>query len=290
MKGSWKLCVISGSLMVFAVLGVLVLLGHSVSSADSEKKEFPITQNLVEESETGESVSGESVSGEGTADEGELRNAVELREDTDDKGAESDSTDKVTKKDKKKDKKKAENSSKENDVDNTNVQASVGVELEGEQSLGAEIAYYAKRFLGLRYVYGGTELPNIESITYTHLQEGEKSDVPDTAGIEATNKRLFSNEYGVDSSGFVMKVFEHFDIKLPRSCAKQAEGKDILIKVKDVQPGDILFYGAGADKITHCGIYVGDGKVVHASSQKKMVTLSDMNYRRIVKVKRVYED
>lgn len=212
MKGSWKLCVISGSLMVFAVLGALVFLGHSVSLADSEEKEFIIEQGL-----TGEDGAAGKVTGAG---------------------------------------------------------------------MEAELAQYARHFVGIRYVYGGTKLPDIESVTYTDSVKGGI----DTEQLEQTNKRIWGDEYGVDSSGFVMKVFAHFGIKLPRTCVEQADGKDILIKVKDVQPGDILFYGAGADKITHCGIYVGDGQVIHASSQKKMVTLSDMNYRRIVKVKRVIKD
>lgn len=280
MKNSWKLCVAAGSFMMFAVLGVLVILGHTTSSADSEQKTFQTSQSV-----TGGGVTGESVTDNGITDKSVSGGSIT------DKGAKG--TDEATKKREnelpEKDAAKADDS----EGDSTNIQASVGKVMEPEevedQSLGAEIAYYARRFLGIRYVYGGTDLPSIESITYCYFNAGKKGDATDSAAIEEANKKIFGGEYGVDSSGFVKTVFSHFGIKLPRSCAKQAEeGKDILIKVKDVQPGDILFYGTSDNKITHCGIYVGDGKVVHASSQKKMVTMSDMNYRRIVKVKRAW--
>lgn len=258
MKNSWKLCVTAGSFMMFAVLGVLVILGHTTSSADSEQKTFQTSQSV-----TGGSISDKGVTG---TDEATKKRENELSEKE------------AAKKD-------------PFEEDGTTIQASIGKVIEDveDQSLGAEIAYYARRFLGIRYVYGGTDLPSIESIAYCYFKEGKKGDATDSAAIEKANKEIFGGEYGVDSSGFVKAVFSHFGIKMPHSCAKQAEeGKDILIKVKDVQPGDILFYGTSDNKITHCGIYVGDGKVVHASSQKKMVTMSDMNYRRIVKVKRAW--
>lgn len=270
MKNSWKLCVAAGSFMMFAVLGVLVILGHTTSSADSEQKTFQTSQSV-----TGGGVTGESVTDNGTTDKSVSGGSI---------------TDKATSKGKK-NRKEKDAAKKDPFEEDGTIQASVGKVVEDveDQSLGAEIAYYARRFLGIRYVYGGTDLPSIESIAYCYFKEGKKGDAMDSAAIEEANKKIFGGEYGVDSSGFVKTVFSHFGIKMPRSCAKQAEeGKDILIKVKDVQPGDILFYGTSDNKITHCGIYVGDGKVVHASSQKKMVTMSDMNYRRIVKVKRAW--
>ncbi len=271
MKNSWKLCVAAGSFMMFAVLGVLVILGHTTSSADSEQKTFQTSQSV-----TGGGVTGESVTDNGTTDKSVSGGSI---------------TDKATSKGKKNRKEKDAEKKDPFEEDGTTIQASIGKVIEDveDQSLGAEIAYYARRFLGIRYVYGGTDLPSIESIAYCYFKEGKKGDATDSAAIEKANKEIFGGEYGVDSSGFVKTVFSHFGIKMPRSCAKQAEEwKDILIKVKDVQPGDILFYGTSDNKITHCGIYVGDGKVVHASSQKKMVTMSDMNYRRIVKVKRAW--
>ena len=134
-------------------------------------------------------------------------------------------------------------------------------------------------------VQGGTKLPKIGrddySFTYTY-NKGKGNTVVLRAGSR------WGDEAGVDSSGFVMKVFEEFGIELPRTVEEQARvGREV--KIKDIQPGDIVFYGAGEDSITHCGIYVKDGRVLHASAQAGMVIDSDMNYRRIAAVRRVCE-
>ena len=90
----------------------------------------------------------------------------------------------------------------------------------------------------------------------------------------------------VGCSGFVRAVYKYYKIDLPRDCKKQAEeGKEV--KIKDIEPGDIVFYGANRNNITHCGIYIQDGKVIHSSAEAKKVVISDMNYRRIITVRRV---
>ena len=96
----------------------------------------------------------------------------------------------------------------------------------------------------------------------------------------------WGDSYGVDSSGFVMKVFEKFNVKLPRAVKGQAQ-QGTEVKIKDIRPGDIIFYGTSDARITHCGIYVGGDRVVHASARTKAVKISDMNYRRMAKVVRV---
>lgn len=91
---------------------------------------------------------------------------------------------------------------------------------------------------------------------------------------------------GVDSPGFVQAVFRYYNIELPRSCKEQEKtGEDI--QIKDAKAGDIIFYGADANEVTHCGICLGDGRVVHSSSKAGKVIISDMNYRKIISVRRV---
>ena len=68
-----------------------------------------------------------------------------------------------------------------------------------------------------------------------------------------------------DCSGFVWYVFDKQGIKLPRTADKQFEiGKSVA--VKELQPGDIVFFTTYEPGASHCGIYVGEGKFVHASS------------------------
>ncbi|MCH5265199.1 MAG: C40 family peptidase [Lachnospiraceae bacterium] len=97
--------------------------------------------------------------------------------------------------------------------------------------------------------------------------------------------------YALDSAGFVKLVFAgcgaNFQLTLPDSCREQAKlGREV--ELKDCQPGDVIFYGVTDDKITHCGIYLGENQVIHATKEKGVV-ISDMNYRRIVMAKRMIE-
>lgn len=86
---------------------------------------------------------------------------------------------------------------------------------------------------------------------------------------------------GFDCSGFTVKVFEENDFSLPRRSSDQAEaGKNI--DIKDVKPGDLLFFAtAGGSRVSHVGIVhdIGsDGEVrfIHASTSKG-VMISSLN-------------
>ena len=70
---------------------------------------------------------------------------------------------------------------------------------------------------------------------------------------------------GVDCSGFVQAVFEHNGISLPRTADSQFEvGRPV--KMRDLQPGDLVFFETYAAGASHVGIYLGGGRFVHASS------------------------
>lgn len=104
-----------------------------------------------------------------------------------------------------------------------------------------EIVDFALQFVGNPYVYGGTSLTN-----------------------------------GADCSGFVMSVFAQFGYELPRVAAAQcaaSEKKD----VSSIEVGDLVFYGDGG--IDHVALYIGDGKIVHASTAATGIKVSDYNYR-----------
>lgn len=70
---------------------------------------------------------------------------------------------------------------------------------------------------------------------------------------------------GVDCSGFVQAVFEHNGISLPRTADSQFEvGR--AVKMRDLQAGDLVFFETYAAGASHVGIYLGNGRFVHASS------------------------
>lgn len=77
---------------------------------------------------------------------------------------------------------------------------------------------------------------------------------------------------GTDCSGFTMSVHKHFGILIPRSSVAQAAGGK-PVSVASVQPGDIIYYG------NHVGIYIGGGKIVHASTEKTGIKISNYTYR-----------
>lgn len=78
-------------------------------------------------------------------------------------------------------------------------------------------------------------------------------------------------ERGFDCSGLVRFVAKAFDIALPRTARQQATmGVEIPKDLAAMKPGDLLTFGRGS-RISHIGIYVGDGKMVHASTTKRRV-------------------
>ena len=70
---------------------------------------------------------------------------------------------------------------------------------------------------------------------------------------------------GFDCSGFVRYVLSAIQLVMPRTAAQQAElGATIPKDTTRLRPGDLLTFGRGG-RVTHIGIYVGNGRYVHAS-------------------------
>ena len=77
-----------------------------------------------------------------------------------------------------------------------------------------------------------------------------------------------TTDKGFDCSGFVQKVYKEMGYSIGRTTQLQAiEGE----KVEDYVPGDILCFGRSKWNIIHTGIYIGDGKFIHASSPEGVV-------------------
>ena len=114
-------------------------------------------------------------------------------------------------------------------------------------ALGEQIVAYAKQYLGCPYVYGA-------------------------AGSSS-----------FDCSGFTMYVYKHFGYELSNSATAQSK-KGTYVAKEDLMPGDLVFFldYETMDGIGHCGIYVGDGNFIHASSGSgycvKISTLTSGSY------------
>lgn len=88
---------------------------------------------------------------------------------------------------------------------------------------------------------------------------------------------------GTDCSGFTLYIMDKVaGVSLPHSSIAQA-GKGREIEEAHLKPGDLVFYDKGG-RINHVGIYIGDNKIVHASSEKNGIMVSDLyNNRKPVK-------
>ena len=124
---------------------------------------------------------------------------------------------------------------------------------EGVSDIRVELCEFAKQFVGNPYVWGGTSLTK-----------------------------------GADCSGFVLSVFAEYGVTLPHySVAQSKEGT--AIDIDEVLPGDLIFYSNGST-INHVAIYIGNGQVIHASSPKTGIKISNYNYRTPVKARRILVD
>ena len=110
---------------------------------------------------------------------------------------------------------------------------------------GTDVIAYAKKFIGVPYVWGG------------------------------------ASKSGFDCSGFTMYVYKHFGVSLPHYTVSQYNSKKgiKITKQKDLKIGDIVYltdYITGAP-CGHCGLYIGNGDFIHADSSVGYVNISNLN-------------
>ena len=104
-----------------------------------------------------------------------------------------------------------------------------------------EIIHFAKSYLGTPYRYGG------------------------------------ATRSGVDCSGLVTAVYREFNIRLPRTSMDQSQAGD-GVKKSNLKPADLVFFKtSGSGTISHVGIYIGDGKFIHASTSARKVRVDRLN-------------
>lgn len=99
-----------------------------------------------------------------------------------------------------------------------------------------ETIEFARRFLGLPYSWGGT------------------------------------SAYGYDCSGYMQMLCRRRGYALPRDARPQADWSGVTAVAKDqLQPGDLVYFGASEKKITHTGMYIGNGEFINATTFGKPV-------------------
>ncbi len=86
---------------------------------------------------------------------------------------------------------------------------------------------------------------------------------------------------GTDCSGFVMSIFQHFGISLPHSSQALNSVGTAVSSLSEAKLGDILVYPG------HCGIYIGNGKLLSALNSRKGITICSATYNKITAIRRV---
>lgn len=123
--------------------------------------------------------------------------------------------------------------------------------------LRQEVASYALNFVGNPYVWGGTSLTK-----------------------------------GADCSGFVQSIYKQFGYTLPRTSKEQSKSAGYCNVTPDLDhllPGDLIFYTNSKGVVDHVGLYIGDGKIVHAASKKSGIKISSYKTRTPYKARRVIQ-
>jgi SH3-like domain-containing protein len=92
---------------------------------------------------------------------------------------------------------------------------------------------------------------------------------------------------GFDCSGFTQMIERQRGIIMPRDADLQAAWSGVVpVDRKDLQPGDLLFFGSSADKITHTGMYIGNGEFIHDTTHDhpgvQIGRLDDMPWTRLL--------
>ena len=125
------------------------------------------------------------------------------------------------------------------------------IDYEGMSDEQKDVISYALKYVGNPYRYGGISLTK-----------------------------------GTDCSGFTHSVYKKFGYNLFHNAYQQMVDTK-KVKMKDIQPGDLIFYGSSKSSCSHVALYIGNGKVVHASTPSTGIVVSDYNYRKTCGVGRV---
>ena len=130
-------------------------------------------------------------------------------------------------------------------------------------------------------------IPGAENFrTYESTYVSGKSDTRVKQNIIETAKQYLGAPYkfggysfktGIDCSGYVKKIFSKFNVDLPRTARDIYYRTGTQVAKSQLQTGDLVFFRTYARYPSHVGIYMGNGKFIHASSGSRKVTITSLN-------------
>ena len=118
--------------------------------------------------------------------------------------------------------------------------------------------------------------PTASKTPTTAVADGQPAVVRRALGYLGTRYRYgASGARGFDCSGFTSYIYRQHGINLPHNSAAQYRvGKPV--SRSELRPGDLVFFRTRGSRISHVGIYIGDGKFVHASSARGRVRVDTL--------------
>ncbi|MBE5852040.1 MAG: hypothetical protein E7299_03665 [Lachnospiraceae bacterium] len=123
----------------------------------------------------------------------------------------------------------------------------------------------------------------------SYVQQGEGSSMGNAVAQYAL--QFVGNPYvyggtsltnGADCSGFVMSVYKNFGVSLPHSSKADRSVGYGVASLAEAQPGDLICYSG------HVALYIGGGKIVHASTRKTGIIVSNAAYKNILAIRRIF--
>lgn len=88
-------------------------------------------------------------------------------------------------------------------------------------------------------------------------------------------------DHGIDCSAFVQWLYKQVGISISRTSSAQCKLDGVYIKESELQPGDLIFYSSDGtyNTVSHVAFYIGNGEIIHASTEKTGIKKSIYNYQ-----------
>ncbi|MGN0466108.1 MAG: SH3 domain-containing protein [Lachnospiraceae bacterium] len=157
---------------------------------------------------------------------------------------------------------------------------------------GNQTGYVAKKYIKIvQNEVPSTQKPDDEAITTDKTEQGNPTTKVTGQDVVNYAVKFLGNPYiyggtsltnGTDCSGFTMSVYKYFGYTIPRTSYAQRFAGTKVANLSQAKPGDLICYSG------HVALYMGNNKIVHASTYKTGIIIgNNASYRPIVAIRRI---
>ncbi|MBE5966392.1 MAG: peptidoglycan endopeptidase [Lachnospiraceae bacterium] len=158
----------------------------------------------------------------------------------------------------------------------------VKVSLDSDESEEGTIGYVAKEYVDLSYQL--KKALSIEELNFGSEVSSVRIRLVNKAKEYLGGRYRYGTSVlgvSVDCSGFTQQIYKKFGYSIPRDSRSQGSS-GTNISSSQLKPGDLVFYGNGG-RISHVAIFIGNGKIIHASNRRDGIKISNLYYRQPIK-------